>query len=249
MTFQPRTYRRLMKTKGLTSFAVTYKETDLWLSLDNEADSPQLALEIFYWLKEWRQALEAYIAENPAFLTSLEPLPPDPEAPELAQKMLEAAVSAGVGPMAAVAGAFAQAVGERLLQTKKVTEVLVENGGDIYLNANRELTVGIYAGASPLSQKVGLKLHPAGHPLGVCTSAGTVGPSLSLGNADAVVILSSSPVYADAYATTLGNLVGTPADIPRALELAPTLPQLTGAVIIAGDQLGAWGDVHLVPLQ
>jgi ApbE superfamily uncharacterized protein (UPF0280 family) len=86
-------------------------------------------------------------------------------------------------------------------------------------------------------------------PIGICTSSGTVGPSLSLGRADAAVALARSAALADAAATALGNLVQSAADIARALERAQAIPDLLGAVIIIGDQMGAWGEVELVPID
>ena len=120
----------------------------------------------------------------------------------------------------------------------------MENGGDIYLHTQTEALIGIYAGDSPLSQQLALHIPPGQMPLGVCTSAGTVGPSVSLGKTDATVTLAASAALADAYASTLGNLVQTADDIPAALAVAPTLPDLLGCVII----LGAWGQVELAAL-
>ena len=110
--------------------------------------------------------------------------------------MIFAAQAAGVGPMAAVAGALAEQVGQRLL--KSTSEVIIENGGDIFIGARQILTVGVYAGGSPLSLKLGLRIDPAKGIRGICTSSGTVGHSLSFGKADAVCVLSDSCALADA---------------------------------------------------
>ena len=150
--------------------------------------------------------------------------------------------------MAAVAGAFAETIGKSLIRRTSAREVIVENGGDIYLHTQTEALIGVCAGDSPLSQQLALRIPPEQMPLGICTSAGTVGPSISLGKTDATVTLAASASLADAYASTLGNLVQTADDIPAALAVAPTLPDLLGCVIILGDQLGAWGQVELAPL-
>ena len=107
--------------------------------------------------------------------------------------------------MASVAGAMAEAFQETSLESS--TEVIVENGGDIYLATSRERVIGIYAGTSPLSIKLGIAISPEDSPLGICTSSGTVGPSLSFGKADAVCVLSKSAALADAAATAVGNVV------------------------------------------
>jgi hypothetical protein len=160
--------------------------------------------------------------------------------------MIAAAAATGVGPMAAVAGALAARVGRHLAPLSP--EIIVENGGDIFLAISHPATVALYAGASPLSQRVGLHLDPASSPLGVCTSSGTVGHSLSFGQADAACVLAPNAALADAAATALGNRVRGPDTIAPALEWAAGLPEILGAVIIVGKKLGAWGRVELVPL-
>jgi ApbE superfamily uncharacterized protein (UPF0280 family) len=160
--------------------------------------------------------------------------------------MIEAAAAVGVGPMAAVAGALAATVGRRL--TPLSPEVIVENGGDIYLAITGSATVALFAGKSPLSHRVGLSLDPALSPLGVCTSSATVGHSLSFGRADAACVLAPSTALADAAATALGNRIQGPDSIASALEWVASLPDILGAVVVIGEKLGAWGQVELIPL-
>jgi hypothetical protein len=160
--------------------------------------------------------------------------------------MIRAARAAGVGPMAAVAGAMAEFVGRDLL--KESDEVLVENGGDIFLRSGRELKIGIFAEPSPLSLRIGLRVSRSEQGLGVCTSSGTVGPSLSFGRADAVCIVAPSASLADAAATAVGNIVKTPGDISAGLETARSVIGVKGVVIIMGEKMGAWGEVDLVKM-
>jgi len=239
---EPRTYRTRMARPGLTGFRVAVKETDLWVLADRD-----YTLEVQELVIQERHQLEAYIAKNPAFLTSLAPWPPDPFAPPVVREMVEAAAAAGVGPMAAVAGALAARVGRGLVLLGP--EVIVENGGDIFLAITQPATVALWAGKSALSRRVGLKLDPSLSPLGVCTSSGTVGHSLSFGRADAACVLAPSPALADAAATALGNRVQGPDAIAPALAWVGTLPEILGAVVIVGEKLGAWGRVELVPLS
>ncbi len=145
--------------------------------------------------------------------------------------------------MAAVAGAIAESVGAELVPYS--ANVIVENGGDIYMKSRRKRTIGIYAGTSPLSGKLRLEIAGRDTPLGICTSSGTVGHSISYGRADAVVVLSPSAALADAAATAIGNIVKTPGDIPNGLELAQKIDGLRGVLIIIGDQTGIWGRVKL----
>jgi len=158
--------------------------------------------------------------------------------------MAEAARTADVGPMASVAGAVAQMVGEILL--KASAEVIVENGGDIYLKIKRKRRIGIFAGTSSFSGKLAIEVEPGQTPLGVCTSSGKVGPSLSLGVADAAVVIAPSAALADAAATAIGNVVKAENDINAAIELGRQIKGISGIVIIAGGTMGVWGDINLV---
>jgi uncharacterized protein len=240
-TFEPRTYRTRMARPGLTGLRVEVKETDLWVlaARDFSAEVRDLVIQE-------RQQLEAYIASHPGFLTSMAPWPPDPFAPPVVREMITAAAVAGVGPMAAVAGALAARVGRHL--TPLSPEVIVENGGDIFLALAQPATIALLAGKSPLSHRVGLKIDPALSPLGVCTSSAITGHSLSLGRADAACVLAPDAAFADAAATALGNRVGGPDAIAPALEWVASLPDILGAIVIVGEKLGAWGRVELTPL-
>jgi ApbE superfamily uncharacterized protein (UPF0280 family) len=152
-----------------------------------------------------------------------------------------------VGPMAAVAGAIAEWVSKDLLKLSR--EVIIENGGDIYLTTSQERTIGIYAGSSPLSLKIGIVIRPEETPLGVCTSSGIVGPSLSFGKADAVCILSKSAALADAAATAVGNILQEKKDVERGLERGREIEGVLGTLIIMGEKMGVWGNIRLIQLQ
>ena len=195
-----------------------------------------------------RSQLESYLAGKQYFVTSLTPLALDPTAPPLVKSMLQAGLAANVGPMAAVAGAIAEYVGRALLAAGS-EEVAVENGGDIFLSRQVDSLVGIFAGISPLSNRVGVKIPAAAMPLGICTSSGTVGHSLSLGQADAVTVLARDTALADAVATRLGNEVAPGRPLEESLAIARAIPGLLGAVVIRGPELGAWGEIELVPLD
>jgi len=239
--YEERTYRNLVKTNDLVNFEVIIKETDLLVrterNLSNETRESVL---------KYRHQLETYIMMNPSFQRSLVPLAEDPHAPEIAREMIRVSQLAQVGPMAAVAGAMAQWVSKDLLKLSK--EVIIENGGDIYLATARERTIGIYAGQSPLSLKIGIVIGPEESPLGVCTSSGTVGPSLSFGKADAVCILSRSTALADAAATAVGNIVQEKKDIELGLERGREIEGVLGVLIIVGEKMGIWGRIKLTEL-
>lgn len=243
-SYRSRSYRLLHDQTDLTAVQVLIQETDLHIlaSRDVKERATELVLQ-------YRLQLESYIARHPLFLATLDPLPMDLLAPPLVREMLAAAQKAGVGPMAAVAGTISEFVG-KALAAEGVEEIIVENGGDIYIQRLRECSVAIFAGQSPLSYKVGLRLLPSQMPTGICTSSGTVGHSLSFGKADAAVVVARSTPLADAVATRLGNEVdtsiGVKAAVERALAVAREIEGVEGAVVICGEVMGAMGAVELV---
>ena len=149
-----------------------------------------------------------------------------------------------MGPMASVAGAIAQYVGYELL--KWTDQVILENGGDIFLKTNRSVTVSIFAGESPLSGKIGVMIPQEKMPLGVCASSGTVGHSLSLGSTDIVCIISPSAVLADGAATALGNRIRDKKDLEKIVDWADEMGGISGGLAIVKDKVAAWGELELV---
>jgi len=241
MAHEDRTYRRWIES-DLRAFEVRIGESDLLIS--SERPVPELAERA---VRLARGDLKAYLARDPGFETTLRPRYALAGAPAIVLRMIEAARACDVGPMAAVAGAVAQVVGEALLAESR--QVIVENGGDIFLYTARPRTAAIYAGASPLSGTLGIKVGRLNQPLGLCTSSGTVGPSLSFGKADAAIVLAQSAALADAAATALGNRVTTAADIEPALEAVSQISGIYGLAAIIGESLGAWGEMELVRLD
>jgi ApbE superfamily uncharacterized protein (UPF0280 family) len=240
--YEQRFYRHWIKDDDLVSFEAVVEQTDLYIRSRRNLKDKALDSVLKH-----RAPLESYIGRHPLFLTTLDPYQVEAEAPAIVKEMARVSQLTGVGPMAAVAGAIAEAVGRDLMAFSP--EVIVENGGDIFLKITRKRLVGIYAGQSFFTRKVALEVMPRETPLGVCTSSGTVGHSLSLGSADALVVLSPSTALADAAATALGNMVKAADDIPQAIEKAQTIEGLRGVVVIVGDKMGVWGKVKIVPLE
>lgn len=241
MVYEERTYRNYVNADSLVKFEVIEKETDLLILADKDLTDKARSMAL-----KFRADLEKYIASDPQFEKTFSPHRLRYDAPAIARAMAAAARKAKVGPMAAVAGAMAEFVGRELLAYSD--EVIVENGGDIYLKIKQPRKVGIYAGSSPLSQKIAIEVEPRKRPFSVCTSSGTVGHSFSFGKADAVVIISSSAPLADAAATAVGNVVKEISDIDKGLELAKKIKRLDGVLIIKDDHLGALGKIKIVPI-
>ena len=185
MIYRERFYRDWVRSQGLVTFQVKVKETDLCISAEKN-----LLEEANNSVIKYRKQIEDYINDNPVFEIALQPVDIEKDSPSIVREMAEAAEKCDVGPMAAVAGAMAEYVGKDLLAYS--SEIIVENGGDIFIKTNKQRRIGIFAGQSPLSGKISIAIEPKDTPVGVCTSSGTVGPSFSFGKADAVVIISKS---------------------------------------------------------
>jgi ApbE superfamily uncharacterized protein (UPF0280 family) len=239
MRYEERTYRNLISKDNSKSYNVAIAESDLFISSDLDLTS-----EAKKSLLNHRSLLENYIKKHPQFLISLLPLPGDDLAPAIVRDMLINSNICGVGPMAAVAGAIAQFVGNDLFD---LTETLIiENGGDIYLKSQDKVIVSVYAGESPLSYKVNFIVKSENVPLGICTSSATVGSSLSFGKADAVCVISRSATLADAAASAIGNKVKSKKDIKSALAFGMKIKGVTGIIIILGSEMGVIGDIEFV---
>lgn len=244
--FVNRTYRGAHRGEDLVYFQVKVKQTDLSIGVTRESYTPDLIHRVEQRVIRLRAGLETYIGSHPEFLTSLEPVTLKPGAPEIALRMSRASRAAGVGPMAAVAGAFAEDIGELLTVCP---DVIVENGGDLYIRTGRERLVGVVAGHSPFSNRIAARIKPEESPLGVCTSSGTVGPSFSLGKADAAVVKATSACLADAVATGASNRVLSKDKLMTAVDYAQSIAGVTGILVIKDDQMVAWGDIELVPIK
>jgi ApbE superfamily uncharacterized protein (UPF0280 family) len=244
--FVNRTYRGSYQSEDLVYFQVQVMQTDLSIGVTRKSFTPDLAKQIEERVVKVRADLETYIDSHPGFLSSMEPVNLKTGAPEIVLRMARASWLAGVGPMAAVAGAFAEEVGELLADCP---DVIVENGGDLYIKTSRERQVGIIAGLSPFSNRIAVRVRPEESPLGVCTSSGTVGPSISFGRADAAMVKATSASLADAVATGAGNRVLRKDRLMKAVNYAQSIAGVTGILVIKDDQMAAWGNIELVAIK
>jgi ApbE superfamily uncharacterized protein (UPF0280 family) len=238
---QHRTYRNQVRKDTLVGFQVVVKETDLFVHANRPLVNMTRELVI-----QCRRDIEAYIRRFPEFAQTLAPWRIDGPEPLIIREMAEASAAVGIGPMGAVAGAVAEFVGRALLS--QTEEVVVENGGDIFLKKNSPSIIGIFAGKSPFSLKIGLQILRKEEPVAVCTSSGTVGHSLSMGTADAVCVVSNAGALADAAATAIGNRVTSAKEIQAAINFGKSIPDIRGIVVIVADKIGLWGELALVPL-
>lgn len=247
-----RTYRLGMGLGRFETFEVSVGPSDLWIGITREHPGEELEdmiQTVHDELEACIATLNTYEMMHPGFFSALSPVSEDPQAPGIVSKMIHAGGCAGTGPMAAVAGAVAERVGTMLKDRFALLEVIVENGGDIYLDIDKPVHMGIFAGSSVLSGKLGLIIPASVTPAGVCTSAGTVGPSYSQGRADAVVICCTDTAEADAYATGFGNRIQDTADVDRVIEQIREVDRIIGAAVIKEDKAGICGKLEVYALS
>ncbi len=187
-----------------------------------------------------RRILEAYIARHPDFRNSFDPVEPLSDAPDIARRMAGAARLVGVGPMAAVAGAMAQLAGESALAAA-APEVIVDNGGDIYLHVLEPVIIGLHTGTTKLADRLAFSLEPDDTPLSMCSSSGKMGHSRSLGKCDLATVVAEDAALADAAATKAANLVRAAEDVNPALGQIAALEGVDGVLIVKDDRVGLAG--------
>lgn len=224
-------------------------ETDLWIGVDRDSFNPAMIGLAKSIVIELRQKLDSYITFDPGFARSLVPYLLKKNAPPEAVIMTDASNHAGTGPMSAVAGLVAQEVGKAISAEFPVRELVIENGGDIYLQLVKDLLMSVYAGKSPLSGKIAVRIPARLTPLGVCTSSGTVGPSLSFGISDAVMVACRSTPLADALATAFGNKITSPDVLEQVLNFSEDFPEILSLVIICMDKAGIRGTFEVKFLE
>lgn len=245
MEYKDRTYREHVREGRWTSFTTKYKKTDVWIGVDKESYKPEIPEFCNTFIRNLHASMDAYLCKDPNYLTSLIPYDAKPEAPDILKKMSCISRRTGIGPMSAIAGAVALYIVEALKTEFHIKEAIVENGGDIYADIQEDMDVSVFAGTSPLSEKVGLHINAQQAPLGICTSSGTVGPSLSFGKADAVVIICKDVLLADSYATKFANFIRKPEDINPVLEKIGKLEDILAAMVIKDDSMGVIGKFEM----
>ena len=244
--YEPRFYRDSMGGTRWKSFRVVHLETDLWIAVDTAGYRPAMVNYALSRVKYYRSLLDSHIRLFPTFLTSLTPLPlPSGNISELIREMYISTEKSGTGPMSAVAGAVAEHICNDMCGRFQVKEIIVENGGDIFMNVESPAVISVYAGASPLSEKIGIEVTPEISPLSVCCSSGTIGHSLSFGTADACMIACCSGAQADAYATAFCNLIKTSEDINTVTENALQKEDILSVIIIKDDKVGMGGTIEV----
>ncbi|MBR2396634.1 MAG: UPF0280 family protein [Bacteroidaceae bacterium] len=241
MEYRERSYRSRFSNDERRWFCVKFLESDLWIWVDSGSYRASLEADTYAMLVDLRRQMDAYLLMDPQYKTALTPYNAGLEAPNILKEMSRVSHKTGIGPMSAVAGAVAKKVAEFL----GTQEVIVENGGDIYAQAASDMDISVFSGQSPLSEKIGLHIPAAEFPLGICTSSGTVGPSLSLGRADAVMIVCKDVLLADSYATAMANRIKTVNDLQSVIDRISDIPEILGAIAVKDDRMAISGRFEL----
>jgi len=232
---------RLYRNKILSKFKieVSFKESDLLICSDKEINKVK-AQSI---LVKYYEQIEEYIKRNPFFLTSLSPLEIDKTAPPIISEMIEASKITGIGPFSAVAGAVAKYVGEELLNYCQ--ELIVENGGDIFLKINEDKIIGVYIGQEFKINNFNLKIKQRGQAFGIASSSSSFGHSLNFGKADLVSVVAKNIVIADGFATAISNRIKKVEDADKILAEAKNKLAVEGLLVAFGEKIFLWGDLEI----
>jgi ApbE superfamily uncharacterized protein (UPF0280 family) len=227
------------------SFRIACLETDLWVAVDKDKYNGNVERFTAERTQYYRKIIETHITDFPEFRDSLVPVKIPANVHQIIISMCEAAKAAGTGPMSAVAGSMSEYICNDLLDKFRFREVIVENGGDIFMKLTEKATVSVNAGLSPLSDKIGIIVKPEDTSLSVCCSSGTTGHSLSFGVADACVIACRSGAQADAYATAFCNKVKNITLVKSVTEMVLQKPDILSVVIIKDDIVGMGGKMEI----
>lgn len=239
-----RTYRASHAlTEGRTSFCVSHRKSDLWVAVDSASFVPEMPEVCHQILVAMWAEMEAYLAADPDYARALVPYAPKSDAPDIFRRMSAASSLAGIGPMGGVAAACSELLAMRLATQIPYREIIIENGGDIFARCSGSLDVAVWAGESPLSGKVGFRVPSGGTDVGICTSSGTVGPSLSFGVADAVMVVCRDAVLADCLATAYANRVKSIDDVESVAEALGNETEVIAAAVVKDDRIGIAGQL------
>lgn len=243
--YTARSYRAASSRENEKTFQALIEESDLWITClrDTPADLPERVMRK---LREIRATLKGWMRLKPEFGPSLVPVEVPENAPEIIRGMAQAGQRFNVGPMAAVAGAVAEALAREFMAES--SEFLVENGGDIFMASSRERTVALLPDPEN-GISLGIRIDASLFPLAVCSSSSTIGHSLSFGCGELATVLAKDASLADAAATSLCNRLRGKGDVEKVMEIAGKDPDILGVFAQCGQEVGLWGDIELVTLN
>lgn len=190
-----------------------------------------------------RSIIEGKIAEDPFFGTTFEPYPVCEDDHPLVKHMCQASILSDVGPMAGVAGAVASFAVDRAVKAG-CDHIIIENGGDICMHTSKTSVIGIFSGEEGF-RDVAFEIPPTGRAVGICSSSGKVGPSVSFGNSGICTVFSDDTILADCCATAFGNMVreGTSEEMSQASERIASVDGVDGCVCVCNGLISMCGEI------
>lgn len=222
---------------------MNFSEIDLGqthIRLTTDLESHNLKRYIF----SIRRDLKNYIMKNEDFLLSLEPIKAEGDLPLIVRTMVESSDIADVGPMACVAGTISELSLNYLMDNDSKYSI-VENGGDIALINEETVLCGIYSKNPILGNDMAFEIKARNSPLGICSSSGKIGHSISFGEADSVTVISGSSSIGDGLATRIANEVNgeTSEDkVSNGLECSENYKEFfEGILIVSQNHVGTIG--------
>ncbi len=244
--YEPRTYRKNLNTDRFEYARIIVEESDLWLGIEKsrikKVDQKLVQNEIL----RLRTILKDYIGLNPDFLQSMKPIEIYENDPPIIKKLKETGIISHTGPMTGVAGLIAELITNFIQNSFDIQEVIVENGGDICMKINSELNLAVAAGKNSGFNNLGLKILPSEEVIGICSSSGTFGHSISFGKADLLTVISHDTTLADAWATSLANKINKEEDIQTLCNILPE--NIIGLLAIKDKKIAYKGDYELLKL-
>lgn len=212
------------------------KETEMNITVDDSFKD-----NIADYVREARSSIEDKIRSDPFFGITYDPYSPSDNDDTLIRHMCSASVSADVGPMASVAGAVALHVIERL-KDQGCTHAVIDNGGDIALMCDHEIIIRVYSG-NDITEDIGMIIPKTDGILGICSSSGKIGHSVSFGNSDVCTVISEDPILSDACATSLGNMISEESDLLASLEKICEVEGVRGCFAFINGAIASCGDL------
>jgi uncharacterized protein len=232
-------YRILVDSRGMFSWKVKYKYSDLFIVSDKDISSIIIpALSDFY------KIIEKFSESHPSFVKTFNPYVSGIDFPDIIKKMCDQSEVFNVGPMASVAGAVCEYLAGVL--SKDNPYLAIENGGDIYIKSPKDITAGLFVRNKYFKDSIKIKIRKNLLPCGIASSSGTLGHSLSLGKADLAAVVCSSAILADSAATAAGNMINTKEDIEKTINHFKNFKEIEGLVLIKDDKIGLFGNIELV---
>ena len=233
--------------KRFKSFVFRHMETDIWIAYDHNAKVNVKSVKEFVADKcrALRSKIDNYLSSDPGFQKSFEPIEVRNDMPFEIKRLSKCSQISKVGPMAGIAGLFAEEIGKSCKVQFGLNEIIVENGGDNYIDVQHSVTVSIFAGDHPLSNKIALQIEAKECPLGLCASSGKFGHSESLGSADLVTVACHDTVLADQYATAFANMIDKTDQIENVLEIAVKVPEIFHLAIFKDGAFGIRGEIKV----